>query len=229
MTKQLPLSYTQQFATLYILLAGPRPISSQEALGILTPWLSGKLKASQMPSVKSVRVSVVEDPDVGPVIASKPFSEGGKLYQAGSLDNTVVTGIKWNLRHPTSGAVTEDLAAALRSGFRSTGKQSLQLLGFSVLQSTIYPYNSKPSITDYKIPETPELPPIPEEPVIQTPIQQEPTVVEKIRYVVQPKVVVQTKESAGSAALNWTIGALAMIVAAVATQKLAKRNGAENA
>jgi hypothetical protein len=215
MTTELKLSYTQQWATIYIMVAGTRPLSSQEVLGLLTPWLTGKLKTSQMPEVQSVKVAVVDDPDVGPVISSLPFSAGGKLYQVGSTANNIVTGIKWNLQHPTNAAISDELAGDLRAGFRSSGKQALELLGFKVFLFSIYPYNQGPGggIVDYAIPSTPELP---------AP-SKEPAVVISKKPVAEQKIVIQTT-TPKSSIIHWLIGAAALIGVAIATRKI---NGKE--
>jgi len=194
------------------MVAGTRPLSAQEVLGILTPWLSGKLTTPQMPSVKSVRVQITEDPDVGFVIASAPFTRD-KLYQVNGPADTIVTGIKWNLRSPTHGAITDTLASDLRGGFRSTGRQGLERLGFKILLSSIHPYGQLSSrVPDYGIPPTPVLPPMPEE---------------KPKPAPQPKVIVQPQPSpAKTAAISWAFGAIALIAVAYFTTRMQKRAGA---
>lgn len=200
----LPLSYTQQWVKIYLLIAAPRPISDQEVLGLLTPWLQGKLKTPQMPSIKSVRV-FVKDTEVGPVIQSDPFVSVGD-YQTGSLQNNIVTGIKWNLRHPTNGAIDASYAGDLRAGFRATGKQTLERLGFKVMLMDIVPYNSGFGVTDYGIPSNPDLP-LP--PSTSKPIEQP-----------SKKEVIVPMHTPESSLIYWAIGATALIFVALMTRKI---------
>jgi hypothetical protein len=212
-TNGLPLSYTQQWLTMYLLVAGTRPLAAQEVLGLMTPWLSGKLKISQMPAVKSVRISVVNDPDMGPVIISAPFGEGGRITQAGKLENTIVTGIKWNLRTPNYSAVTDDFLGSLRSGFKNSGRQALEQIGFKIVTTAMQVYGKSfgGQIVDYNLPETPVLPPMTVTPVPSPKPSPSPAPV---------PISPGTKYSL----IHWAIGATALILVALATKKI---NGKE--
>lgn len=223
-TNGLPLSYTQQWMTLYLLVAGTRPIAAQEALGLLTPWLTGKLKTSQMPVVQSVRVSVVNDPDMGPVIISAPFNEGGRITQAGKLENTIVTGIKWNLRTPNYSAVTDDFLGSLRSGFKSSGRQSLEQLGFKIVLSAMQAYGKSFSgqIVDYNLPETPALPP---QPVTPAPSPKPAPLPASSPRPGPTPAPVPISPGTKYSLIHWAIGATALILVALATKKI---NGKES-
>lgn len=164
----LPVSYKQQWATIYFMVAGSRPLSAQEILGLLSPWLKGKLKTPQMPAVKSVRVDIAAVPGAGYEIRTAPFPAG---MQVSGPKSNIVTGVKWNLRTPTFTAVTDELAGSLREGFRTTVYPTLTALGFDRLVMSIAPYGKAFAVADYGIPPIPELPapapsptPIPEKP-----------------------------------------------------------------
>lgn len=198
MKNGLPISYTQQWATVYLLVAAPHPLSAQEVLNLLSPWLTGKLKTPQLPAVKSVRVEVVDDLSIGPSTVSRIFGQ----QQTGSLANNMLTGVKWNLRSPSNSALTDEFAGSLRSGFRSTGKQDIERLGYKILQMSIHPRGRWPStVKDYGIPALPDLP----QPAVPVP----PKPLQPVHIV--PATPVKTSM------INWIFGALAMILVAYVT------------
>lgn len=169
------IRWQDQFATLYILVAGPVQLTAVRFQQIADPLLASKfLPVSRRLAIQSVPIQTerIVETDTGetrPVapgdprvivessftrVASGPFAD--LVVRDG---DRIVTGVKYVLRMRQPPATIERLAS-FRSGDLRTITAGLSSAGFDVQSSTIRPWGA--SIAgDRGVPPTPSLPPDP--------------------------------------------------------------------
>jgi len=169
------IRWDQQFATLYVLVAGQKPMTAEKFLSRVNPHLSAKFQPSpRRLAVQSVPIVTQElvETDEGEIRPRQPGDPIVLVESAvisvtgGPFDGLVVrrgdryiTGAKMNLRMKDPPATVDRLATFRANELRAMGS-SLSGAGYDVQTSTIRPYGQSIS-GDRGIPPTPALPPDP--------------------------------------------------------------------
>lgn len=173
---QVPqIRWQDQFATLYILVAGPVPLTATRFKAVADPAVASKFMpvsrrlAIQSIPIQTERVAETDEGAIRPVAPGEPrvivessFTRvtGGPFEDLVVRDSDrVMTGVKYVLRMIQPPATIERLAS-FRAGELRTVTAGLSSAGFDVQSSTIRPWGM--SIAgDRGIPPTPALPPDP--------------------------------------------------------------------
>lgn len=145
--------YAEQFATMFLAVAGDYPMGEDEVIAYMAPMLRGTFSSSQYPSIESVAIQTVED-EYG------TFQVQGGPWVGRDItgeDAQYITGVKWNLRSKAQDKVTSELIGKVRTAWRAT-RNDIKGQGYEVLNWSLKQYGQ--ALTgDHGVPTTPPLPP----------------------------------------------------------------------
>lgn len=151
-------AWTDQWATLFFVVIGRRPLAQEEVLELVGPLLRERFKSSQYPALQTIEPRFVEDEWGGFTIEGGPY-DGVPT----ETDGPYLTAIKWNVRSRDDRKITnEELGEARTALRRSTPslRQSVRDAGYVLHGSGLKRYG-EPITGDRGIPSRPPLPPKP--------------------------------------------------------------------
>lgn len=151
--------WSQQFATLYLLVSGSRAMTSAEFDRITAPFMRGTFRSPTRTAAESRPVTAREVVEGEPGGVTSAFWEvsGGPFDGAEVRSgDRVITGIKRQLRGVNI-PVTLDRLAGFRAGPMREMNNAIARAGFKVVQSTVR-VAGQPLPGDRGIPSTPSIP-----------------------------------------------------------------------